>query len=499
MDNYPVTQKKKKKKKTLAELHSALKASARGKKPGSDGLPYEFYTQFWDLLGPELLAVLQDSFQTQLTSSLPASMTQGVITLLYKGKGARSSLDNYRPITLLNSDYKLLAKALATRLGPALQHVIDPTQTAFVPGRWIGDNVLCHLEEVEYLQQTGQPGCLVFLDFSKAYDRLSRSWVQKCMSSMGFGQNACKWVSIMLHNTSATATFNGWRSASFPERSGVQQGSPLSPLLYVIAAQPLASHLRRQSQLGVIRPITMPDGQPAPVSHQHADDTSLHVLQPRDARTAIDTSIGLFCAASCSQLNANKSQAFLVQSQPLASASVSALPSISFLTGQRTVKHLGVRLGYDMSAACHQTFTGIHQAIKAKARHWSARGLSFLGRVHVAKQVLAASLWYHATFQQPPKQLLQQISRQLSQYVATAQHHNHSDAALALAQGNSQDSAALPAPAPSAALFPRVLTSSLPPAQGGVGLVFFFFFFFFFFGRERYSLHKCNDNNLKEM
>ena len=92
------------------------------------------------------------------------------------------------------------------------------------------------------------------------------------------------------------------QSASFPERSGVQQGSPLSPLLYVIAAQPLASHLRRQSQLGVIRPITMPDGQPAPVSHQHADDTSLHVLQPRDAQAAIDTSIGLFCAASCSQL-----------------------------------------------------------------------------------------------------------------------------------------------------------------------------------------------------
>ena len=143
----------------------------------------------------------------------------------------------------------------------------------------------------------------------------------------------------------------------------------------------------------------MPDGQPAPVSHQHADDTSLHVLQPRDAQTAIDTSIGLFCAPSCSQLNANKSQAFLVQSQPLASASVSALPSISFITGQQTVKHLGVRLRYDMSAACHQTFTGIHQAIKAEARHWSARGLSFLGRVHVAKQVLAASLWYHATFQ----------------------------------------------------------------------------------------------------
>ncbi|KAL3155051.1 hypothetical protein ABBQ32_001027 [Trebouxia sp. C0010 RCD-2024] len=215
----------------------------------------------------------------------------------------------------------------------------------------------------------------------------------------------------------------------------------------------------------------MPDGQPAPVSHQHADDTSLHVLEPRDAQVALDTNIGLFCAASCSQLNAGKSQAFLVQAQPLASATVSTLPSISFITGQQTIKHLGVRLGYDMPAACHQTFTGIYQAIRAKVMHWSARGLSFSGRVHVAKQVLAASLWYHATFQRPPEQLLQQISRQLTRYVASAQHQSQGDAAVALAQGNSQDSAALPASAPSAALFPRVLTSSLPPAQGGVGLV----------------------------
>ncbi|KAL3145587.1 hypothetical protein ABBQ32_003139 [Trebouxia sp. C0010 RCD-2024] len=68
-------------------------------------------------------------------------------------------------------------------------------------------------------------------------------------------------------------------------------------------------------------------------------------------------------------------------------------------------------------------------------------------------------------------ELLQQISRQLTRYVASAQHQSQGDAAVALAQGNSQDSVALPASAPSAALFPRALTSSLPPAQGGVGLV----------------------------
>ena len=287
-----------------------------------------------------------------------------------------------------------------------------------MPGRWIGDNVLCHLEEVEHLQQTGQPGCMVFLDFSKAYDRLSRSWVLSCMHSMGFGQKACKWVNIMLANTSASATFNGWHSASFSERSGVQQGSPLSPLLYVLGAQPLASHLRQQAQQGVIRPITMPDGQAAPVSHQHADDTSLHVQHPADAQLAIDSSISLFCAATGSQLNTAKSQAFLVQAQPLTSATVAALPSISFITGDQTIKHLGIRLGYDMQAACTQTFSAIYSAISSKLRHWSARSLSFLGRAHVAKQVLAASLWYHATFQHPPQHLLTALGGLLRKFVA---------------------------------------------------------------------------------
>ncbi len=69
---------------TLGELQAALKLSARGKKPGSDGLPYEFFSQNWEMLGPELLAVLQDAFQAQHGLCLPISMTQGVITLRYK-------------------------------------------------------------------------------------------------------------------------------------------------------------------------------------------------------------------------------------------------------------------------------------------------------------------------------------------------------------------------------------------------------------------------------
>ena len=191
-----------------------------------------------------------------------------------------------------------------------------------------------------------------------------------------------------------------WLAISQLSRSsGVHQSSPLSPLLHVLAAQPLASHLRQQARLGIVRPICMPNGQPAPVSHQHADDTSLHVLQPSDAQVAIDSSIALFCAASCSQLNASKSQVFLVEDQPLSSATVSVLPATASSQGSKRSGIWGSAWGTACKQLVSKLFTGICHAIKAMVSHWSAHGLSILGRVLVTKQVFAASLWYHATFQ----------------------------------------------------------------------------------------------------
>ena len=79
-------------------------------------------------------------------------MTEGRITLLYKGKGLDRALPaSYRPITLLNTDYKLAARVLADRMGPLLNHVVDSTQTGFLPQRWIGDNILAHLDIIDII------------------------------------------------------------------------------------------------------------------------------------------------------------------------------------------------------------------------------------------------------------------------------------------------------------------------------------------------------------
>ena len=267
------------------------------------------YAAFWERLAPRLLAVLNAAFHSASTTALPLSMRSGRITLLYKGKGAdRTQPSSYRPITLLNCDYKIAAAAIAARLGAPLSSVVDSSQTAFLPKRWIGDNVLVHLETLDYLQATGQPGAMVFVDLAKAFDRIDRAWILRSLEALGAPACIPRWVEVLHGGTCATVAYNGWVTAPFPVRSGVFQGSPLSPVLYVAASQPLAAYTRSLAAQGLIRPILLPSGRPAPLLHQHADDTTVHVRTRADARLVIDGPIQMFCRASGSLVQPSKSQ-----------------------------------------------------------------------------------------------------------------------------------------------------------------------------------------------
>ena len=404
---------------TTADLLAALRTTSRGKRPGSDGLPYEFYQHFWPVLGNELSLVLDEGLTAPSTPSLSASQRQGLITLLFKGGPAsqRDCIDAYRPITLLNTDAKLLAKALALRWGPHLTKVIDVTQTGFLPGRFIGDNILAHLEEVDYLEATHQPGCMVFLDFAKAYDRLDRSWLRLCMHRLGFGPGAMRYLDLLLADTEARVLFNGWRTAPFPVRSGVPQGSPLSPLLYVVAAQPLASRLRLLTIQGLLHPIRLPDGTWAPVSHQHADDTTLHVRSVRDVCIALHDGIEVFAAASGAALQLPKCSALLLGGQPPPPPSECPIP---FLPRGSPIRHLGIQIGTNPKICADLMFTSIIRAIQRRIAHWSTQQLTLLGRIYVAKQTLASMLYHHGTYLMPSPTHLRQLETLLTAFVGRA-------------------------------------------------------------------------------
>ena len=177
-------------------------------------------------MGGQLLSCFREAFDCPDIDALTPSQKIGVITLLHKGNGLpRDQPASYRPITLLNTDYKVLARALACRWGVAADEVVDQTQTAFIPNRWIGDNVLAHLEEIDFCQSCQVEGTILFIDSAKAYDRLDMGWVLRCLQGFGFGPRpnagCLSFTAVAMH--ACASTVGALRSS--PSSQGSHKGA----------------------------------------------------------------------------------------------------------------------------------------------------------------------------------------------------------------------------------------------------------------------------------
>lgn len=225
-----------------AEVRRALRRSKPGTAPGRDGIPVQLYRKFSAIFQP-LLARLFSSIGA--SGQLPRGFHDGVISVLHK-KGARSDPANYRPITLLNTDYRLLSKILAHRLGAVLPGIIGAEQTAFIRGRSIGENN--HLLQLlpHVLARQRRWAMVVFCDFRKAYDTVDRGFLLEIMRTLGLGAGFLNWAHLLLTNTRAAALVNGHLSKPTRFWAGVRQGCPLAPLLYLCLGQALLRFLERR-------------------------------------------------------------------------------------------------------------------------------------------------------------------------------------------------------------------------------------------------------------
>ncbi|CAM2120302.1 unnamed protein product [Caretta caretta] len=168
---------------TLAEFSEALHRMPTNKSPGMERLTVEFYRVFWDVLAPDLVTVWAKSLESRV---LPLSCRQTMLALLPK-KGDLRDLQNCRPISLLSTDYKVVAKAISLRLGSTLMDVVHPDQTYTVPGHTIFDNLYLVWDLLELGCRNGLSFALLSLDQEKAFDRVDHGYLLCTLRVLGFG------------------------------------------------------------------------------------------------------------------------------------------------------------------------------------------------------------------------------------------------------------------------------------------------------------------------
>ena len=154
-----------------SEIKIAISELKEGKSPGIDGIPLEFYKTFWE----DLKEILTELFIFILESNtIPNEAKTSAISLIPKTK-EKTKLDNWRPISLLCVDFKILAKILTNRIKPVLNRIINPYQTGGLKERNITDN-LCNIRNA-LIAANNNKGAILSLDFAKAFDYVDREKV----------------------------------------------------------------------------------------------------------------------------------------------------------------------------------------------------------------------------------------------------------------------------------------------------------------------------------
>jgi ribonuclease HI len=371
---------------TEEEVLIAMKQMGPLKAPGPDGMPPIFYQSYWHVVGKDITAAVLYCLQS---GTLLPALNHTFVTLIPKTKSPET-VTEYRPISLCNVLYKLISKVLANRLKKILPHIISETQSAFVPGRLITDNILIAFETLHHMhnKRTGKVGSMALkLDMSKAYDRVEWGFVKQVMVRMGFHE---KWISLILEcisSVSYSLLINGTPTGHIIPTRGLRQGDPISPYLFLLCAEGLNGLIKKASTQGEIHGVSLCPRGPQITNLFFADDSLLFCRASLRECHKIQEILAIYEKASGQQLNRAKTNLFFSRNTTQATQEdikeILGVPSI-----QQYEKYLGLpSLVGKEKITC---FSQIKERVWSKVKGWKEKLLSQAGQEILIKAVVQA-------------------------------------------------------------------------------------------------------------
>ena len=387
------------------ELFSALLKLKAKKSPGIDGLPMEFYVIFWPIIGDEFTELVK-SCQSDLVMS--KSMQTAVLALLYK-KGDKKDLNNWRPISLLCADYKIIAKALSMRLQKLLHVLVSPDQTCGIPSRNIYSNLRLTRDVMRYARDKGIQAILVNLDQEKAFDRVDHGFLDKVLQTMNIGPVFRRWIKTFYTGICCIIKNNGNLSQPVWVQRGVRQGCPLSPLLYVLVAETFGQAIRIDKE---IKGVKIPGCKREVRISQYADDTTLF-LTTSASINRVNNIIEIYQKASNAKLNIAKSK-MMRFGRVVLNGGMFDIPHLTF---EISVKILGITFFNDFYHMQNFNWRIKLQKLENILNMWKVRQLSLKGKAEIVNTLALSTLWYTGTIIKPLKQDLKQIRSLIFRFI----------------------------------------------------------------------------------
>ncbi|KAF7642911.1 hypothetical protein LDENG_00248450 [Lucifuga dentata] len=351
----------------ITELHEALNKMPSGKAPGPDGFPAEFLKHFWQMLAPLFFRTMTE---IKNKGQISPHMNTVAIKLLLKPDKDPTLTSSYRPLSLINTDIKIIAKALAAQLENILPSIIHNDQTGFIKGRHSTNNVRRLLNLISKTQHCNTEAIVISLDAEKAFDKVNWTFLFTVLQKFGFGESFIHWVTTLYNSPKTTVTTNGITSQSITLQRGTRQGCPLSPLLFAIFIEPLAVAIRQNINIKGIKSSIS--------EHKinlYADDILLYLQVPSQSLQKVFKLINAFPLLSDYSINWSKSMILPITKDSWYPAAQD--PHYAFPTGN--IKYLGINISPKLPALVRLNFDPLLDKICRDLKRWNNLPISLLG------------------------------------------------------------------------------------------------------------------------
>lgn len=371
-----------------------------------------FFKRFWAFVGPKV----QEEVLSALNGGpIPAGWNETIIVLIPKTKNPHR-LKDLRPISLCNVVYKLISKTLANRLRVVLPEIISQSQSAFVPGRLITDNILLAYELTHHmhLKKGGREGiAAIKLDMSKAYDRVEWNFLENIMRKLGFGEQWIRLIMTCVSTVSYRIKVNKDYTDIIHPRRGLRQGCPLSPYLFILCAEGLSVLFRAADADGSLKGVKISPTAPS-INHLFFAYDSLIFMKADEANARrLKHILAVYEGASGQMINKDKSSVLF--SKGTGDRTRRKVLNILGINAEaRNEKYLGlpVYLGRSKSKA----FEYLKEKIWRKIQGWKEKFLSKAGKEILIKAVAQAIPTYAMSCFNLTKNFCDQISTMVCRY-----------------------------------------------------------------------------------